>query len=155
MNDECDGALTPLPKEGIGVAERWQCTLENIERLINGMREDCEGITSEERVALDDCSRRLSEVGKMIRWRQRAKALGANPCPECGGDTMVCIETGIDLWRPYVECQVCGARIKASDLGVMDSVLPNNKFLKVEDAMVKAWNARGGERIEEDRDQRR
>lgn len=136
-------------------ADRWQCTLDNIESLIGVMRADCEGLTSEERVTLDDCSRRMAELGRMVNSRLRAKALGIEPCPKCGGDAMACIESGVDVCRPYIECQVCGMRLNAPDLGVTDMSIPSARFIKVEEAMAKAWNAQGGARVEEDRDQGR
>lgn len=155
MGEKCTYGQDACAKKGCCEREssesRWMITLDNIESLMRAMREDSEGMSSEERVALDTCSRRLTTLWKMIRGRAHARELGAIKCAECGGDAMLLCEHGMDTWRPYIECQVCGSGIKTTDLGILEAILPANKYLIVEEALVKAWNARGGVADAEDR----
>lgn len=120
----------------------WLDAVDIIRGVIDAMRHRQCDATTEERVALDECDRRLAQIDVMTRARRRAASMGALPCWVCGGSPMVSSETGFDVWRPVVSCQVCGTEMGPDVLGVTDRVLPADRFASVERALVKAWNAK-------------
>lgn len=111
-------------------------------RAVMALMREREGLTTEELVALDRAERDLAELQTMLRGRMRARELGATPCPVCSGDSCVSHRQAIDTSQPRVWCQVCGYEMGPEALGVTDRVLPRSRYVQVEEALVRAWNAR-------------
>lgn len=120
----------------------WMGASDAVRRLVSMMRENAEGITTEERVMLDEADRMIGQMQVSLRARLRAASLGARPCPECSGDACAASVTDFDVSLPVIRCQVCGYEMDPRCLGVMESTLPRGKYEQVEKALVKAWNAR-------------
>lgn len=120
----------------------WMGASDAVRRLVSMMRENSEGITTEERVMLDEADRMVGQMQISLRARLRAADLGARPCPECSGDACALSVMDFDTSYPVIRCQVCGFELDPKCLGVQEKVLPKGKYGQVEAALVKAWNAR-------------
>ena len=136
-----------------GDGEYWLGVSDAVRKLVSLMRDNSEGITTEERVMLDEADRMVGQMQVSLRSRMRAAHLGAKPCPECSGDACAASVTDFDTSIPVIRCQVCGFEMDPACLGVTEKVLPRGKYEQVEAALVKAWNARYDASIRREKDE--